>query len=428
MNTPSDTSLLNPQRVIAELQELRALTGDEHGAQRVAWTSTWDKARMWLQEKLAALPVETHQDAAGNLWATLQGASDRALLIGGHLDSVPNGGWLDGCLNTLAGLEILRRLSAEMATGETLPVTVRLVDWADEEGARFGHSLLGSSAVSGALNVAEAAALRDRQGTRLADALALYGVDIYRAKEAGKELANVVAALELHIEQGPVLEKLNLPLGAVISTFGVERHSIRFIGQAAHAGSTPMDQRRDALGAAAKLALEIREIGKRNGGVCTCGSVRVVPNIPTAVVGECHITLDQRHVDAQGLATMLAEAKAAGERFAAEENVTIEWSPLWRIAPIPFHPELVDLCDEAIVETCGQSHRLPSGPLHDAAEVARTGIPTVMMFVQSLRGLSHAKEEDTKLEHIAQSVVALDRLASKTIDWIVGQRTVDSGQ
>ena len=356
------------------------------------------------------------------MWSTLPGESDWALLIGGHIDSVPNGGWLDGCLNTLAGLEILRRLVAEMAAGKPLPVTVRLVDWADEEGARFGHSLLGSSAASGALDVGSAAELRDRDGIRLADALQEHGVDIYRAKDAGKELANIAASLELHIEQGPVLEQLDLPLGAVVSTFGVERHSIQFVGQAAHAGSTPMDQRRDALGAAAKLALEIREIGKRNGGVCTCGSIQMVPNIPTAVVGECHITLDQRHVDADGLATMLAEARVASERFAAEEQVEMMWRHLWRIDPIPFHPELVNLCEEAIIETCGKSHRLPSGPLHDAAEVARTGIPTVMLFVQSLRGLSHAKEEDTKLEHITQSVVALDKLASKTMEWIVANR------
>ena len=414
-------SFLNPQRVLADLHELRDLTGDENGAQRVAWTLTWAQARQWLREKLAELPVDVHQDEAGNLWATLRGESEQALLIGGHIDSVPNGGWLDGCLNTLAGVEILRRLSAEMAAGTPLPVTVRLVDWADEEGARFGHSLLGSSAVSGSLNPMAAAALHDRDGIRLADALLEHGVDIHRAKEAGKELANIAASIELHIEQGPVLETLDLPLGVVISTFGVERHSIHFVGQAAHAGSTPMDQRRDALGAAAKLALEIREIGKRNGGVCTCGRLQLVPNIPTAVVGECHITLDQRHVNAAGLATMLAEAKAASERFATEEQVTMQWSHLWRIDPIPFHPELVDLCDAAILETCGQSHRLPSGPLHDAAEVARTGIPTVMLFVQSLRGLSHAKEEDTKLEHIAQSVVALDKLATKTIDWIAGQ-------
>ena len=409
---------VNPQRTIAELEELRALTGDDNGAQRVAWTPTWGKARDWFKAKLAALPVETHQDEAGNLWTTLPGQSEQALLIGGHLDSVPNGGWLDGCLNVLAGLEVLRRLAAQGRP----PVTIRLVDWADEEGARFGHSLLGSSAVSGSLQPATAAELRDREGTRLADAVQRYGVDILHAKAAGKELRNAAAYLELHIEQGPVLERLDLPLGAVIGTFGVERHSINFAGQAAHAGSTPMNQRRDALAAAAKLALAIREIGKRNGGVCTCGRIAVKPNIPTAVVGECDITLDQRHIHADGLATMLAEAKAASERFAQEEEVAMTWHHLWRIHPIPFHPHLIDLCAEAVLETCGQVHRLPSGPLHDAAEVARAGVPTVMLFVQSLRGLSHAKEEDTKVAHIAQSVIALDKLADKTMQWLVDER------
>ena len=405
---------LNPQRVIDELDALRTLTGDEQGAQRVAWTPTWATARDWLKSKLAELPVETHQDAAGNLWATLAGTTEKALIIGGHLDSVPNGGWLDGCLNVLAGLAVLRRIAAQ---GKP-PVTIRLVDWADEEGARFGHSLLGSSAVAGMLDIATAAELRDRDGIRLQDALRAYDVDLHNAPAAAKELHNAAAYLELHIEQGPVLEGLGLPLGAVIGCVGVERHSIKFTGQAAHAGSTPMHQRRDALGAAAKLALEIREIAKRHGGVCTCGRITLQPNIPTAVVGECEITLDQRHLHADTLATMLAEAQAASAQFAQEENVTATWSRIWRIDPIPFHPALVDLCAAAIDETCGQIHRLPSGPLHDAAAVSRAGVPTVMLFVQSLRGLSHAKEEDTELDHIAQSVIALDKLADKTMQWI----------
>jgi hydantoinase/carbamoylase family amidase len=412
------TTTLNPQRTITELQELRTLTGDENGAQRVAWTPTWAKARDWFKAKLAELPVETHQDEAGNLWSTLPGETEEALLIGGHLDSVPNGGWLDGCLNVLAGLEVIRRIAAE---GKP-PVTIRLVDWADEEGARFGHSLLGSSAVSGSLQPATAAELRDREGLRLADVVQHYGVDIQQAKAAGKELRNAAAYLELHIEQGPVLESMNLPLGAVIGTYGVERHSLTFTGQAAHAGSTPMNQRRDALGAAAKFALEIREIGKRNGGVCTCGRLAVKPNIPTAVVGECIITLDQRHLNAERLATMLAEAQSASQRFAQEEDVDVAWQHLWRIHPILFHQELVDLCAEAVLETNGQLHRLPSGPLHDAAEVARAGVPTVMLFVQSLRGLSHAKEEDTRLDHLAQSVIALDKLTTKTVRWLTANK------
>lgn len=407
-------SSLQPQRTIDELKELRALTGNADGAQRVAWTDTWATARAWMKEKLADLPVEYETDEAGNVWVTLRGKSDREMLIGGHIDSVPNGGWLDGCLNVVGGLEVLRRIASE----GTPPVTVRLVDWADEEGARFGRSLFGSSACSGTMNPDDLRGLVDKQGIQLVDAIANFGVNLDTAKQSHKQLKNAAAYLELHIEQGPVLESMNLPLGVVLGTFGVERHAIRFTGQSAHAGSTPMNQRRDAFGAAAKLGLEIREIAKRHGGVCTVGSVVTKPGIVTAVVGQCDITLDQRHMDAAALARMLQEAKDASERFAKEENVSVEWNRIWQIHPILFNPDLIEMCDESIRETCGVVHRLPSGPLHDAAEVARAGVPTIMLFVQSLRGLSHAKEEDTKEEHLALCVEALDRLATKAMQWI----------
>jgi N-carbamoyl-L-amino-acid hydrolase len=409
---------LQPERTIQELKELRELTGNADGAQRVAWTDTWAKGREWLRGKLAELPVQVEMDEAGNVWATLHGESKTAMLIGGHMDSVPNGGWLDGCLNVLGGLEVLRRIASE----GTPPVTVRLVDWADEEGARFGRSLFGSSAASGTMNPNDLRNLTDKEGIRLVDAIKRFGVDLDHAKEAGRQLHNAAAYLELHIEQGPVLESMNLPLGAVLGTFGVERHSIRFTGQSAHAGSTPMNQRRDALGPVSKLHLEVREIGKREGGVCTVGSVVTKPGIVTAVVGEAEMTLDQRHLNADGLARMLQAAKDASQKFSQEENVEMEWKRLWQIHPILFNADLIDLCDEAIRETCGTVHRLPSGPLHDAAEVARAGVPTVMMFVQSLRGLSHTKLEDTKEEHIAMSVQALDKLATKTMHWILSHQ------
>ena len=409
--------MINPQRTVAELKDLRAQTGDANGAQRVAFTPTWAQARAWLRAKLDELPVETHTDAAGNLWSTLPGESEKALLLGGHIDSVPNGGWLDGCLNTLAGLEVLRCINEQYA-GKP-PVTVRLVDWADEEGARFGKSLFGSSACAGNLDLDEARGLTDRDGVKLTDALREYGIDLETAKQSGIELENAAAYLELHIEQGPVLLDLGLPLGTVLGTFGVERHAITFRGQAAHSGSTPMNRRRDALLAAAQMSPEIYAIAARSGnGVCTIGSCTTKPGIVTSVVEECRITLDQRHLDADKLAQMLAEARATSQKFAAQADVSVEWERLWQIAPMPFDAELLALCDEAIVETCGQTHRLPSGPLHDAAEVARAGVPTVMMFVQSLHGISHNKIEDTLEEHLEMSVVALDKLASKTMEWI----------
>src|SRR5205085_12045740 len=254
---------LDPSRTVAELRELQELTGDENGSQRVAWTETWERARQWLREKVVPTGADEEIDEAGNQWFTLPGSSERALLLGGHMDSVPNGGWLDGCLDVLAGVEVLRRVAEE----GTPPLTVRLVDWADEEGARFGRSLFGSSAAAGSMrDQDELRERRDAEGIALPDALAEHGVDLDRALEARRQLADAAAYLELHIEQGPVLESLQLPLGVVLGTYGVERHAIRFTGQSAHAGSTPMDKRRDAFGAAAKLGLEIREIGKRTGG------------------------------------------------------------------------------------------------------------------------------------------------------------------
>ena len=408
---------LDPSRTVDDLKRLRDLTGNAEGAQRVAWTDSWEQARAFLREAVAPTGAAETIDEAGNQWFTLPGGSDKALILGGHMDSVPNGGWLDGCLNVLAGVEVLRRIADEGAS----PVTVRLVSWADEEGARFGRSLFGSSAAAGSMrDQDELSSLVDRDGVALPDALRAYGVDLDGALAARSQLENAAAYLELHIEQGPVLESMDLPLGVVLGTFGVERSRFTWRGQAAHAGSTPMDKRRDALAGAAKLALYIREIAAEVGGgaVCTSGGVVTKPGIVTSVVETAEQLLDQRQLDAGSLARMLTMAQEAAKRFAAEENIEVEWERIWSIEPILFDETLIGFADEAIREVAGTSHRLPSGPLHDAAEVSRAGIPTVMVFVQSLRGLSHTKLEDTKEEHLRLSVEALDRLASKTLAWL----------
>src|ERR671934_1291613 len=294
---------LDPGRTVADLKELRELTGNENGAQRVAWTDTWQQAREWLRGELDGTGAEQTIDAAGNQWFTLRGDSERALLIGGHIDSVPNGGWLDGALNVVAGVEVLRRIAGESPR----PVTIRLVNWADEEGARFGRSLFGSSAAAGSMaDQEELRTRRDADGIALPDALREHGVDLNSALDARSELESAAAYLELHIEQGPVLEAMELPLGVVLGTFGVERHQVTFRGQAAHAGSTPMDQRRDALAGAAKLALEIRPIAAEvgDGAVCTSGGVVCKPGIVTSVVETAEQLLDQRHLDPAKLAEL----------------------------------------------------------------------------------------------------------------------------
>jgi N-carbamoyl-L-amino-acid hydrolase len=405
---------LDPARTVTELKELRELTGDENGAQRVAWTDTWEAAREWLRGKVSDTGAVEEIDEAGNQWFTLEGVSERALLLGGHIDSVPNGGWLDGCLNVMAAVEVLRRIAEEGRP----PLTVRVVNWADEEGARFGRSLFGSSAACGSMHDQDELRRKvDANGVALPDALAEHGVDLDNAVAARKQMDNAAAYLELHIEQGPVLESMDLPLGVVLGTFGVERHLVTWKGQAAHAGSTPMDKRRDALAGAAKLALEIRPIAAEvgDGAVCTSGGVVCKPGIVTSVVETAEQLLDQRHLDAAKLARMLELAQEASERFAREENIEVSWERIWNIRPILFDDALIELADESIREVSGTSHRLPSGPLHDAAEVARAGVPTVMVFVQSLRGLSHTKLEDTKEDNLEMSVRALDALASKVL-------------
>ena len=410
----------NPNQVIANLRELATLTSDANGAQRIAFTATWQQARDWFATKLRGLPVTRHRDAGGNVWVTLPGASPKSLVLGSHLDSVPNGGWLDGCLGVLTALEVLTA-AARDHNGRP-PFTIRIVDWADEEGARFGRSLFGSSAFAGTHSIAADRARTDRDGVTMEAALSACNLDIDKIAEAASERENIAAYLELHIEQGPVLERLGLPLATVLGTKGVERHAITFHGQEAHSGSTPMSDRRDALAAAARLALEIRNIANRHkDAVCTMGSVKTVPGIVTAVVGRCECTLDQRDLDPTILATMYREARDASQHFANEEHCTVEWSRIWNIEPIPFHPVLIDLCQQAIAETVPPGTAvpsLPSGPLHDAAEVARLGIPTVMMFVQSLRGISHNKIEDTSEDHLRLAVTAFDRLAAKTLKWM----------
>ena len=408
---------MNAQRVIADLRELAARTSTPDGAQRLAWGPTWREAREWFSTKVAALGLRVESDSAGNRWVTLPGASDRTVIVGSHLDSVPNGGWLDGALGVLAGLEALRMLAGATKP----PVTLRLVDWADEEGARFGRSLLGSSAAAGSLKIDEVRELTDRQGTRLVDALAENGVLLDKMLDAHRELKTIDARayLELHIEQGPVLESMKKATGVVLGTFGVERHMVRFTGQAAHSGSTPIAMRRDAFLAAAQTALECREIAKRHstsgaGVVCTVGVVNVEPKIVTAVPGVCEISLDQRALDAGVLSAMHREAREASERCAKENRVGVEWKYLWRIEPRPFDPQLLRLCEEAVREETGDAPRLPSGPLHDAAEMV-PHMPVVMMFACSSNGLSHCKEEDTPEPHLEKTIRAYLRLVEKTV-------------
>lgn len=409
-----------PQRVIADLRELAELTGGPEGARRVAWTKPWRDARS-LEARLAELPVECETDAAGNLWATLR--SDGApgfVVVGSHLDSVPNGGWLDGALGVMAGLELLRR----HARGHAPAVALRLVDWADEEGARFGRSLFGSTAARGALDVNALAAASDGS-TTLAEATRACGIDLSRANQASSQLEGGLAYLELHIEQGPVLAQNAQPVAVVSGCSGVERHVVRLTGEAAHAGAAPMSMRRDPVVAAAAAISRVTTLATAEGATVTVGQIAARPGVVTIVAAEVELTIDLRHPDPDVLAGLVETAEQAFGESAASSQVVVTWEPQWRIAPVPFHPDLIELGRAACADAGIAPFVMTSGALHDAAAVAPR-LPTVMLFVPSWRGMSHSAAEDTDPVDIAVGVRTLDALLERTLSWAASAGPVRS--
>ena len=408
---------LDAAAVISDLDELAAHSGGRFaGADRLAWTPAWLAARRWLRAELEAIGLEPETDTAGNLWAAIDGEAEEFLIVGSHIDAVPDGGWLDGVLGLLTALEVMRQLRRR---GGSLPIGVRFVDWADEEGARFSRSLIGSSAAAGTLVADDVRSLTDADGVALADALSTCGVDVDEAGGAGASLTGALGYLELHIEQGPVLMEQGRLASAVSGTFGVERHLVTFTGQAAHAGSTPMAMRRDALAAAARSALAIRESAMTHAGVATVGRMDSVPGVVTAVAGRTEMQLDQRHLDADALAAMLADAIGSCRSAAEEFGCTMEMRRVFGAAPTVFHPALVDIAHAAVREAGGgEGDPIPSGPLHDATEIGRV-VPTAMIFAQSDPPISHAAIEDSPRAALDVAIDAYGRTVEQALAAVV---------
>ena len=409
MSTPA----IDAPGVIAALRELASLTSDEHGAQRLCWSPTWRRAREFLRSRLGAIGIEPEVDEAGNLWARVAGVDPGppALAIGSHVDSVPGGGWLDGALGVMAALGVLESWAA---SGERPPRDLVLIDFADEEGARFGRSLFGSSALAGTLEPVELADLRDAGGEEIGAVLGANGVQLDRAPEAHQRLRAIGSYVELHIEQGPVLAAAGTSCAAVSGCAGVERHLLTFRGQASHAGTTPMDVRRDAGLAAAESALAIERVANRHGGVGTTGRIELSPGVITAVAGGAELSVDLRHPESDPLADMLSEALAEAASIADARRCVFGGGPIWRIAPIPFDPGLVERAAAACGGAGGTTAPLASGALHDAAEMARR-VPAAMIFCASRDGISHAKEEDSDESDLLAGIEAFAALVAAAI-------------
>jgi N-carbamoyl-L-amino-acid hydrolase len=387
-------------KVIADLRELARRTSDSAGAQRLCWGEGWRTAREFLKELLGEIGLAPEIDEAGNAWTYLPGEREPAVAVGSHLDSVPNGGWLDGALGVMGGLGVLRAWAGADARP---PVTLALVDWADEEGARFGRSLFGSSAAAGTLDPAELANARDADGRGAPGVLAENGVELERVEDASSRLERLGTYLELHIEQGPILEAVSIQAAAVSGCVGVERLRFLIRGRVSHAGTTPMDARHDAGLVAAAAALRIEEIATGEGGVGTVGEIRLEPGIPTAVPGRASMVVDLRHFAAGPLSRMLQATRAAVASSAAERGCEVSEEPVWRIEPIAFDPDLVALAGRACEQVTGTAYELPSGALHDAASMA-PHLPTAMVFSPSIAGISHAPQEDTAEPDLVEAI------------------------
>jgi hydantoinase/carbamoylase family amidase len=407
----SEGPAIDAGRVIADLRELQSRTGDSHGAQRLCWSEGWRRARGLVRELLGEIGIEPEVDEAGNAWAYLAGENEAALAIGSHVDSVPNGGWLDGALGVMGALGVLR---AWAHSGAVPPRTIAMVDWADEEGARFGRSLFGSSAAAGTLDPADLANSRDADGLRAPGVLAENGVDLERVLDCRSRLERIGSYLELHIEQGPVLEAEGIKAAAVSGCVGVERMRFRIGGRVAHAGTTPMAARHDAGLAAAAAALRIEQIAQAEDGVATVGEMTFEPGIPTAVPGTATIVVDLRNRRADALARMLESTREALTASAGERSCEVSEEPIWRIEPIAFDPQVVQLAGQACEQITGTAFELPSGALHDAASMA-PHVPTAMVFSPSIGGVSHAPEEDTAEPDLRTAIEVFGALANKRL-------------
>jgi len=389
--------MIDADTVIARLREADARSG----GRRLAWTETWanERARLDAIAEDASDAVMVERDAFANAWYVLPGETDETVLVGSHSDSVPDGGWLDGMLGVHAGLGVL---AAVAAGGRTPKRTLAVVDWADEEGTRFGRSLLGSAAATGALTGEELDRLRAHDGTPAREVTAAYGFDANALGTRSGRLRSVVAAVELHIEQGPTLERTGREVAAVAGCLGVRRSRITFEGEPGHAGTIAMPDRHDPVRTAAAFVTELFALAEQEDGFATTGEIEAEPAFVTAVPQRCRISLDMRHADARALDRLSTSARKLLEAGRCPASVT----ELHRQDPVHFDAGLID----AAVQASDGGPPLTSGPLHDSASLALAGIRTVMLFTSSKSGVSHCRDEDTPEAHLRRGLLALHRL------------------
>ncbi|MFQ5817957.1 MAG: M20 family metallo-hydrolase [Terriglobia bacterium] len=393
-------------QTLAELSQIgRTPAG---GSNRVGFSLEDLAGRQWFLEQMQGAGLEVSVDAAANLRGRREGtdATKPPLLFGSHIDSVPNGGHFDGCVGSCAALEVMRTLNDQ---GLATEHPFEMIIFSNEEGVHYGKGLFGSRALAGLLFPGELDEV-DEAGVKLAEWVRRAGGNPERIPTMMPPPATYKAYLELHIEQGGILWQRRLPLGIVEGIVGINRYDCTIEGFANHAGTTPMDQRRDALTAAAKLILAVREIVRSVPGrqVGTVGDVQVAPGAPNVIPGRVVLPIELRDLSMEKIEELADAIRQRAQTLAAQEKVTISIKEVARDAPALTSAEIRWHIQQAALEMRAATLTMASGAGHDAQAVARL-CPIGMIFVPSRDGISHAPQEYSQPEHIACGAEALYR-------------------
>ena len=397
---------INAQRLLSDLRTLSAIGSQaDGGVDRVAWSEADLAARRWFAERIREAGLEPRVDAALNVFGHMPESAGPRLLTGSHLDSVPNGGRLDGAYGAVAGLEVLRTM---VESGEPLAARVEVVGFADEEGVRFAIGLIGSLALTGELDLEQLREGRDWQGDPISQVIASAGREVDRMLDAQQHMHSIAAFLELHIEQGPRMEADGLDLAVVTGIVGVYRQQVRVIGSQNHAGTTPFRLRHDAGRAAARAAAGLRELVQDidPDAVANVGVMQFDPGGVNVIPGRAAFTLEIRHLEQPVVDRIVESFNTNLETICAEEGCRAETERLSWVPPARMDPAQLELLEAACQELGHKPARLWSGAGHDAAILARH-VPTGMLFVPSIGGISHSPQENTSDEHLVLGARAL---------------------
>jgi len=399
---------VNGERMLADLRTLSTIGGQaDGGVDRLAWSEADLAARRWFAERIREAGLEPRVDAALNVFGRLAGSAGPRVLTGSHLDSVPNGGRLDGAYGAVASLEVLRTM---VESGDPLATRVEVVGFADEEGVRFAIGLIGSLALTGELDLDQLREGRDWQGVPIRQVIASAGREVDRMLDAQQHLPSIAAFLELHIEQGPRMEADGVDLAVVTGIVGVYREQVLVTGSQNHAGTTPFRLRHDAGRAAARAAAGLRELAQHIDpeAVANIGVMQFDPGGVNVIPGRATFTLEVRHLEEPVVHRIVETFNTNLETICAEEGCRAETQRLSWVPPARMNREQMEILEAACQELGRKPARLWSGAGHDAAILARH-VPTGMLFVPSIGGVSHSPQETTSDEHLVLGTRALLR-------------------